>query len=449
MALLERLVRDKLEAIGEEVRAEGWKWVQVAPDLPYGHTYGLRRVFSTQEPLSEEDQARYDALRAEYDQLEREYEGADELPDEVDARLGELEAVLAGFEKRPALYDPVEIARAGAFVSLDYSGAVRIERGFVRPEDEPPVAVEAAGQDGQPGPAAVGESAAVTATGASAAQADGANREEDEGEGGKPVSDRLMTELTAHRTLALRGALAGDPASAFLAVLHVLALRTFYGSYTVDSCLEIEAKSAALASSAPGLNDMAAGQALAERHGIWSAQMPRQPGSLWDFLLDLDGDSRMSLFAYCAARTVNAVYQPWDRRPGAIAHADKLAAAVGLDMSAQWTPTVDSYLGRVTKARILEAVREAKGEAAAQLIDHLKKGDMAAEAERLLAGTGWLPQPLRTPGVAPSLLAGTLASGTEADTGAGSGESVSLPAFLVEEPAATEAEEAPFASAAE
>lgn len=60
-----------------------------------------------------------------------------------------------------------------------------------------------------------------------------------------------------------------------------------------------------------------------------------------------------------------------------------------------WRPTVENYLGRVTKARILEAVREGAGERAAQLIDHMKKGDMATEAERLLADTGWLPEPLR------------------------------------------------------
>ena len=64
--------------------------------------------------------------------------------------------------------------------------------------------------------------------------------------------------------------------------------------------------------------------------------------------------------------------------------------------AASWSPTVDNYLGRVPKARILEAV-EAKGDASAQLIDHLKKHDMAREAERLLAGTGWTPKPLRTP----------------------------------------------------
>lgn len=60
-----------------------------------------------------------------------------------------------------------------------------------------------------------------------------------------------------------------------------------------------------------------------------------------------------------------------------------------------WRPTVDNYLGRVTKPRILEAVREAKGDQAAQLIDHLTKAEMAKEAERLLHGTGWLPEPLR------------------------------------------------------
>ena len=103
---------------------------------------------------------------------------------------------------------------------------------------------------------------------------------------------------------------------------------------------------------------------------------------------------------------VNAHYEKGDRYGGPgvsthgvqqrIAQADRLARTVGLDMvEAGWRPTVDNYLGRVTKPRILEAVREAKGEQAVQLIDHLKKAEMAKEAERLLDGTGWLPEPLR------------------------------------------------------
>ncbi|HVY88400.1 MAG TPA: hypothetical protein VG942_05995 [Hyphomonadaceae bacterium] len=99
------------------------------------------------------------------------------------------------------------------------------------------------------------------------------------------------------------------------------------------------------------------------------------------------------------ALTINAVYQAYDRRPKAIAHAGRLAEAVKLDMAAAgWRPTVDGYLGRVSKARILDAVREAKGDAAAERLAHLKKAEMAQAAEDLLAGTGWVPEPLRTPG---------------------------------------------------
>jgi ParB family transcriptional regulator, chromosome partitioning protein len=56
-----------------------------------------------------------------------------------------------------------------------------------------------------------------------------------------------------------------------------------------------------------------------------------------------------------------------------------------------------SYLGPVTKARILDAVREGAGTEAAERIADMKKLDMAEAAEQLLATTGWLPALLRTP----------------------------------------------------
>ena len=66
-------------------------------------------------------------------------------------------------------------------------------------------------------------------------------------------------------------------------------------------------------------------------------------------------------------------------------------------MAAYWTPTVESYLGRVTKARIGEAVAAAVSVEAAERIGGLKKPDMAREAEGLLAGKGWLPALLKSP----------------------------------------------------
>ncbi|MDP1570647.1 MAG: hypothetical protein Q8L86_11645, partial [Vicinamibacterales bacterium] len=157
---------------------------------------------------------------------------------------------------------------------------------------------------------------------------------------------------------------------------------------------------------AADLKDSPSALAVAERHEACKAELPKDDDALWDWLATLDDTRRAALLAHCVSFGVNALYEKGDRYggPGVSAHgvqhriaqADRLARAVGLDMvEAGWRPTVDNYLGRVTKPRILEAVREAKGEQAAQLIDHLKKAEMAKEAERLLDGSGWLPEPLR------------------------------------------------------
>lgn len=419
-ALLDRLVISKLQNEAEALRIEGWKWIEAAAEFPYGHTAGLRRLSGETVDFTEEEQARFDALKAEYDRLEEEYSEADGLPDDIDQRFGEIETALAAFEDRSVIYDPAGIARAGVFVSINGEGRLKIERGFVRPEDDAPVSAEPDGDDADQ-PVVAGSDSAVQRTtitvGGAPAPESGTSDEDD---AIRPLSDRLVTELTAHRTLALRDALANEPDMAFAAVLHALCLGAFY-SRASDTCLEITAKSAGFSVQAPGLQDSASAKAIDTRHETWARQLPEKPGELWDALTGFDSGSRMSLFAHCASLTVNVVKEPWNRRPGALDHGERLAQAVTLDMAAAgWRPTVDNYLGRVSKARILDAVREAKGEASVQLIGHLKKPDMAKEAERLLDGAGWLPEPLRM------IEAGT-------STGEPASETEALPAFLADD----------------
>jgi ParB family chromosome partitioning protein len=135
-ALLDSLVTEKLKQDAETLAAEGWKWIAVGIEFPYGHTNGLRRLVGQPVELAEEERAAREALRTEFEQLEAQYAEADELPDEVDQRLGELETALEAFEARLTVFDPTEIARAGAFVSVAGNGSLLIERGFVRSEDE-------------------------------------------------------------------------------------------------------------------------------------------------------------------------------------------------------------------------------------------------------------------------------------------------------------------------
>ncbi|SMF34979.1 chromosome partitioning protein, ParB family [Azospirillum oryzae] len=431
-ALLDRLVAEKLEAEAATVRAEGWTWVEVALAFPYGHSRGLRRLTGEPVPLSEAEQATYDALHAEYERLEGSEPAQAEELDAVARRLAEIDTELRALEERPLVYETAEVARAGVFVSVDVEGGLQVDRGYVRPEDDAPVepVVPAGGEETSAVPAgggggAVAAQPAAIAGGASVSGpvpvADAAASEDDEGL--RPLPERLLIELSVHRTLALRDALANDPDTAFLAALHALCLRTFT-QRPGASCLELELKSAGFGVQPPDLAASAAARAIDARHRAWSAQLPSEPAALWEALVGFDGDSRAALFAHCVSFGVNAVHEPWNRAPQRAAHADLLAGAVGLDMAAAgWTATVDSYLGRVPKARILEAVREARGPEPAQLIDHLRKPDMAKEAERLLAGSGWLPEPLRRP----------LEPAVDGDAGAegdAEGGDASLPAFL-------------------
>jgi ParB family chromosome partitioning protein len=432
VALFDRLVAEKLKAAADEIAAEGWKWVEAALSLPYGVTHGLRAIAGTAVNITEAEQPARDALQAEYNRLSEDYEDANELPDAVDQRLGEIEAALEEIDNRPFRYDPAEIAIGGAFITLDANGRLKIDRGYVRPEDEPPAepmaaddAESAAIASGQTPPPAV-QRAVVTIGGQSAPVAD-----DDEEDGVKPLPERLITELTAHRTLALRDALANHPHVAMTALLHKLVSDTFLHR-PATGALEANVRPVHFTVQAEDLKDCASAKSVNERHEHWGDRIPAGDEALWDWLVGLDDENRLALLAHCVSYGVNALYERPNPYGGSgvsehglkvrLAQADRLVRATGLDMAqVGWRPTVGNYLGRVTKTRIVEAVREGAGERAAQLIDHMKKGDMAKEAERLLADTGWLPEPLRLAG------ADDGASAEPVDNG---GDDEALPAFL-------------------
>jgi ParB family chromosome partitioning protein len=84
VALVNRLVAEKLEREAEPICAEGWKWIEVAPDFAYGHTYGLRQLRGEAVQLTAEERCARDALQAEYDRLEETDAEAEELSEEVD-----------------------------------------------------------------------------------------------------------------------------------------------------------------------------------------------------------------------------------------------------------------------------------------------------------------------------------------------------------------------------
>lgn len=370
-ALLDKLVAAKLEEAAQAVRGEGWAWVMVAPAFDYRATSDMRRVYPELPDLSEQAQAQHDALEAEVEQLAIAAESAEdgEASEAIASRLDAIEAELETLKGEP-VYAAEDIARGGAFVTLGHDGGLRIERGFIRKADEPPAPVKAAHSE--------------------------AGGEDDTRETSTALPERLVAQLTARRTMALREAVADRPDVALVAVVHALVASAFYVG-SPPSCLDISARSSHLGGLAPGIDETPEGQAMASRHAAFGARLPREVDNLWECLRDMSQEQLLELLAHCAALSIDSVVRPGGKSSAALKHADALAQAVSLDMTQHWQPTKDSYLGQVTKAVILDAVREGVSAQAADNLATLKKPDMAEAAERLLAQKGWLPQVLRLP----------------------------------------------------
>jgi len=448
VGLLDSLALEKLNAAAQEVAAEGWKWVEIALQFPYGAYPEARHLKGAVIPPTSEEEAQNQALIEELERLEAAHPDFGILPDDVAARTEEINQTLVAREDRPLVYNPAERAIAGALVSIDDDGQLLVERGIVRPEDEP---ADDAGEEQGADAAASDQDdraaepeiqrAIITIGGGSAAPAPDEAAEE---EAIKPLPDVLRLELSAVRTVALQNAVANDPDVAMTLLLHTLC-RAAFSHDRFGGCLEAGVNDVQFVVQGPDLKGTAAAKAIKERHASWKSALPGDEEALWQHLVQLGAAERSSLLAHLVAIGINAIDETVKYDNGRVsAHgvkrrlqaADRLARAVGLDMVAEgWQPTYDNYLSRVTKPRILAAVRESKGEHTAQLIDHLKKGDMAREAERLLAGSGWLPEPLRLePAEAPA------AAGEQGEA---------LPEFLAGDEDDGESEDAELPMAAE
>ena len=194
----------------------------------------------------------------------------------------------------------------------------------------------------------------------------------------------------------MRTELAGKTDVALTAVVHALALPLFF-PHEDESCLGITLDSAELRGSAEGIEDSAAGKALAEWHERMAAPAAaRRPPPCGTGCLQQDSATRLDLLAYCAGCSVNAVRKRHERDgTDSARHADRLAVAARSRHDAVVAADRAELLPPCAEAAHPRRGAEGVTPEAAENLAKLKKDALVAEAEQRLAGTGWLPEILR------------------------------------------------------
>ncbi|MDP1953260.1 MAG: ParB/RepB/Spo0J family partition protein [Polaromonas sp.] len=372
-ALLESLTKDRLAPVAEQIQAEGWGWVDVAPRATYADLHQFQRMRSKRrEPSKAEAKriAKLEALQRKLqDRLDDENEDmtdeqAQAAQDEMDNLGNELEAI----ERTLVVYPPRTMPTAGAVVSLDHMGGVIVHRGLLREEQAKTLRQQE--RDGH----SAGD------------EAEGGGEQQ---EAKLTISEKLVKRLSAHRTAALQAEVARHPQVALIAVVHRLALRVIHDAHYGSPINIIANPQDRLEQYAPDLAEAPAAAGMRQVREAWAERLPHDPDALFAELLAMPQHELLSLLAVCVGFTVTAIASREDEAPAAA-----LAQAVGLDMHAWWTPTAAGYFDHVSKAKALEGVHTfAPGEV--NRLGKLKKAQIASEAERLAASTGWLPAMFR------------------------------------------------------
>lgn len=387
--LLARLAMAALEGRAEALRAAGWKWVEAR--MSFGHADRSR--FAILQPTrgtpTATEAAAMDAvctdlaaLRKRLDELEaiqydddgdgRELTSTEEaeeqaLQDQCEA-LDELHGAMVDALRE---WSPEQQAMAGAVVYVGDNGALATACGLVRSEDRKELAAAAQAQGTAGGPSfqsAPKERAEFSAT--------------------------LCANMTAHRTAAVAAALTQNPKTALAALLHTLIVAEREPWHASPLGVRFDDNAGRIANSAEEFDSAPAANTLAQAEA-WADHLPGDSALLFAALQATDLPELLDLLARCVARSYSVIAQEPKRSGRGFDPASGIEAALQVDMADWWTPTPARYLNHVSKAKMIEAVTEAKSTEAARPIEKMKKPEAIAAAAALLEGSGWLPRTLR------------------------------------------------------
>jgi ParB family chromosome partitioning protein len=354
-ALVMRLCQEKLATAGQELQAaEGWKWSQAAPDMPYESIQDCQNVYPKNIEPTPEQEAELERLQNGLELYEV-MENEDSLSLEDEEAVAKLEDKLTVLENSLRAYEPDDLARAGCIVSVGHDGQVSIRRGLVLPEDQQ-----------------VDDDAAI-----------------------KPpatYSAKLLEDLGNFRLEIAQVHLAQDFDCAFDMMLFTIAHATLKVGYLCGKPLDISFQTTLPYN-------------WSERFDTTGAELSPEIDISWLELSPVEGfktlsampmETKQHLFAHCTALSLQGRLGGTDGVNGTGGNDlhEVIGRRLNIDTAAHWRPTAENFWKRVKKDRVLEIAAEVLGEAWAKTHKDEKKAVLADTLEANFNGN-------RTPGVTP------------------------------------------------
>ncbi|MBN3506336.1 ParB/RepB/Spo0J family partition protein [Burkholderia cenocepacia] len=374
--ILDRLFDEKVAATVESYKAEGWMWVEARATFDYEEQRPYTTLTAEKAPLTDEQQAEYDKLEKRMGEIIDAMRASDDADEGEDAYLSDeaygaleresdaLNASMIEYDDREGFYTPEQMKVSGVVVTVNYEGKLQVYRALVRREDQKTArsVLEAAGAE-------VPRKLTKNARGVH--------------------SEKLILNMTARRTAAVRSALVSNADVALVATVHRLALQFIYERHSELSSVRIcgDRPMHSVSRSAPEVTEQAQYGAFYAAVEAAKAQLPKNPNDLFAWLLGQPQAVVLNILAVCTAISLNGVSRAEEGNP-----INAIAGALELDLTKFWTPTRESYLSHVSKDRIVAVVSEVVSKEQGARLAKMKKGEAAQEAETLLADKNWLPE---------------------------------------------------------
>ncbi|MBA4307723.1 MAG: chromosome partitioning protein ParB [Sphingopyxis sp.] len=373
-----RIAGEKLQAFAVEVATKtGYGWVRplVGTRVDHAAVEALHPVHVEPAPLSEDEQARIASIADEMAEIEAKFEEG--LDDDGDAdaledRYAKLEAELARIQDKPGIVSDDLKPSVGCFVILDAEGMPVIDATLYS-ETAPRKQRSTAAMNGS-----------TDGSGAGDGTGDGENVEV----AIKPLSQRLIGELSVQRRDILAANLAVNPAVALDLLIFAIADRTpTYGRDERGTTIRAPEPSCYL----DAYPASPAFEQLAEvRDGLDSSWTEHETTvARFSAFAGIDDDAKAGWLAYVVAKSLEPSIggaRTGPQGPSGNDLHDHLAGLMQIDAAQHWRPTAANYFDRVGKQQLLRHITDIGGTTMAASYMASKKGDLSQTCEKLFAG---------------------------------------------------------------